>query len=189
MALLTDEDTYRNDPRDAWLRISLRRPSRQALAVLREVATWREMSADRLDLPRTWIMKDNVLTEIALKSPRTKAELGLVRGVPEKFVNRRGGRELLRAVNHALDTDPAEWPRSAGRVQPAKGPRQRRDTPASAAERVLSRARSCARVRRQPRRTDANGGRRLFRDQGSWRLAEGRLRGCSVVANSWGYRR
>ena len=77
---------------------------------MREVATWREMSADRLDLPRTWIMKDNVLTEIALKAPRTKVELGRVRGVPEKFVNRRGGRELLRAVNHALDTDPAEWP-------------------------------------------------------------------------------
>ena len=110
MALLTDKDTYKSEPRDAWLRISFRRPSRQALAVLREVATWREMSADRLDLPRTWIMKDSVLTEIALKAPRTKAELGRVRGVPEKFVNRRGGRELLRAVNHALDSDPAEWP-------------------------------------------------------------------------------
>ena len=110
MAPLTDKDTYRSEPRDAWLRISLRRPSPKALAVLREVATWREMTADRLDLPRTWIMKDSVLTEIALKAPRTKTELRLVRGVPEKFVNRRGGRELLRAISHALRTDPSEWP-------------------------------------------------------------------------------
>ena len=166
----------------------LRRPSRQALAVLREVATWREMSADRLDLPRTWIMKDSVLTEIALKAPRTKAELDLCEAYL-KIRQSSWGKRVAAGSKSRPGYGSRRMARSAGRVQPAKGPRQRRDTPASAAEGVLSRARSCARVRRQPRRIDANGGRRLFRDQGSWRLAEGRLRGCSVVANSRGYRR
>ncbi len=118
MTLLTDEDAYRHDPRDAWLRISIRRPSRKALAVLKEVAAWREITADRRDLPRTWIIKDSVLAEIAHKAPRTRDELGSVNGVPSRMVNRSSGRQLLRAVKRAVDSDPDDWPRFS--EQPAR---------------------------------------------------------------------
>lgn len=110
MAFLTRVDAYSNDPNDAWQRIPMRRPSRQALAVLREIAAWREEIADRRDLPRSWVMKNSTLTEIALGAPRTRDELKLVKGVPERMVNRSSGRRLLEAVIRALDSDPAEWP-------------------------------------------------------------------------------
>ena len=111
MALLTNKDAYRHDPDDAWLRISIRRPSRKALAVLKEVAAWREVTADRRDLPRTWILKDSVLAEIAHKAPRTRSELEQVNGLPQRMVNRSSGRQLLRAVSRAVDSDPDDWPR------------------------------------------------------------------------------
>ena len=110
MTLLAHKDNYIVEPREAWLRIHLRRPTRKALAVLREVATWREMTADRRDLPRTWIMKDSVLAEIALEAPRNRDELGRVKGIPRRMVMRHEGRQLLQAVKHALDSDPAQWP-------------------------------------------------------------------------------
>ena len=110
LAVLVDKSAYQTDPHDAWRRITIRRPSRQALAVLREVAAWRELTADRLDLPRAWIMKDGTLADIALKAPRSKSELRDVRGFPERTVNRRGGREVLGAVKRALQSDPEHWP-------------------------------------------------------------------------------
>ena len=111
MALLTDKEAYRNDPDDAWLRIPIRRPSRMALAILREVAAWREIAADRRDLPRTWVLKDSVLAEIAQKAPRTRSELGRVNGVPARLVSRSWGRQLLQAVSRAVESDPDDWPR------------------------------------------------------------------------------
>ena len=110
MARLVDKDAYRQDPRDVWRRISIRRPTRQSLAVLREVAAWREKTADRRDLPRTWILKDSVLAAIAQKAPRTRGELGLVSGVPARMVDRPSGRQLVAAVKRALKSDPAAWP-------------------------------------------------------------------------------
>ena len=110
MALLTDEDAYRHDPSDAWLRIPIRRPSRKALAVLREVAAWREITADRRDLPRTWILKNSVVAEIAQTAPRTRSELGRVNGVPSRWINRSSGRQLLQAVRRAVESDPDDWP-------------------------------------------------------------------------------
>ncbi len=110
MAALTDQDAYCTDPRDAWRRISIRRPTRQSLAILREVAEWRERIADRKDIPRAWILKDSVVAEIAQKAPHTKAELGLVNGFPARLVERPSGRKVLQLVKQALDLDPAEWP-------------------------------------------------------------------------------
>ena len=110
MALLTDENAYRHDPADAWLRISIRRPTRKDLAVLREVAAWREIAADRRDLPRAWVLKDSVLAEIAQKAPRSRSELANVNGVPARLVNRSWGRQLLKAVRRAVESDPDDWP-------------------------------------------------------------------------------
>ncbi len=115
MAELTDEDAYRTDPRDVWRRISIRRPTRQSLAILREVAEWRERTADRRDIPRAWILRDSVLTEIAQKAPRTTAELGLVNGFPARMVERSSGRKVLQAVTRVLDSDPSEWPEAPER--------------------------------------------------------------------------
>ena len=54
---LEDSSRYVIEPYDAYKRIKIRRPKRKQLAVLREVAAWRERRARERDLPRGWVLK------------------------------------------------------------------------------------------------------------------------------------
>ena len=110
MAALTDPATYAADPRAAYLRIKVRRPSRKTLAILREVAAWREEAAQQRDLPRRWVLRDEPLVEIASHAPRDAAALARVRGLDERLARGRDGQALLAAVRDALATPEAEWP-------------------------------------------------------------------------------
>ncbi len=108
---LADPATYRADPREQYLRV--KRAStldRRSLGVLREVAAWREVEAQRRDLPKRWVIADESLVEIARRRPKTAAELGAIRGVNERVVSRRGGGVLEAvAVGEAVPED--ELPR------------------------------------------------------------------------------
>ena len=110
MEALTDLDSYRTDPRDAYRRVRIRRPSRKALAILREVVAWREEAAQQRNLPRNWVVRDDALVEIATHAPQTEAELSRVRGLRGNAAKGRDGRALLEAVRRALDTPKSEWP-------------------------------------------------------------------------------
>ncbi len=110
MSRLSEESVYRVEPRDAWRRVRLRRPKRRALAVLREVAEWRERSAMRRNLPRAWVMSDGALAEIAHNAPDTAVKLERVRGLHKGFAHRPDGREVLRAVRRVLRQSADEWP-------------------------------------------------------------------------------
>jgi ribonuclease D len=98
MRPLTLEETYRADLDEVWRRVSGRGTlSPKQLAVLREVARWREENARRRNLPRGWIVKDATLVEIARRQPTSLEALGRIRG----FNAREGGRsgkDILRAV-------------------------------------------------------------------------------------------
>ena len=110
MARLEDEGAYRNDPRSAWRKVRMRRPTRRALAILREMAEWREKTAMRRNLPRPWVMKDGALSEIALNAPESPERLARVRDLPRGFSHRRDARDVLDAVKRALALPPDEWP-------------------------------------------------------------------------------
>ena len=71
-------------------------------AAAARLADWREAEAIRRDRPRQWIMRDNVLLDVAYRLPATEAELADIQGVPAKLI-RRVGRELLDAVAKADD--------------------------------------------------------------------------------------
>ena len=73
--VLTDPATYRIDPREMWRRIKVRSGSPRFLAVLRELAAWRETEADRRNLPRGWVLSDKGLTEAAAERPTTREQL------------------------------------------------------------------------------------------------------------------
>lgn len=95
---LADPETYRPDPREQYLRV--KRAStldRRGLAVLREVAAWRESEAQRADLPKRWVIADESLVEIARRRPRTAEQLRAIRGVNERVAGRLG-RSLMAAV-------------------------------------------------------------------------------------------
>ncbi len=70
-AVLTDPATYRVDPREVWQRIRARTRSRRLLGVLRELAAWRELTAQAMNMPRQRVAKDDALLELAANMPVT----------------------------------------------------------------------------------------------------------------------
>lgn len=105
-----DAETYVKDPRRLFMRVSrFRSLQRKGLAILRELAAWRESEAIRRDEPRGRIIADEVLVEIARRAPTKTADLSALRGLNPGEV-RRSGDGLLAAVRAALALPEAEWP-------------------------------------------------------------------------------
>ncbi|MBI4184286.1 MAG: ribonuclease D [Proteobacteria bacterium] len=101
MAQLTDPATYAFDPDQAWRRLKTRSSNRRFLAVLREVAAWREREAQRRDLPRNRVLRDDALMDVAAHAPGTAEELMRARGVGRNFAARDQGASLLAAIARA----------------------------------------------------------------------------------------
>ena len=110
MAVLNEPATYRADPEQAWRRLKPRGASPRLLAVLREVAAWRERTAQRIDIPRQRLLRDEQLLEIASHAPRTTDELGATRGLGRGFAEGWQGRELLEAIEKARNLPDSELP-------------------------------------------------------------------------------
>ncbi|MGV2979110.1 ribonuclease D [Camelimonas sp. ID_303_24] len=106
MAVLTSPATYDTNPDDAWLKLGGRlRKTRDAL-VLRDLAAWREREARSRDVPRSRILKDDALIDIAVNAPRTAEALGQLRSTPNGFERSRAGGEIIAVIKGALDKDP-----------------------------------------------------------------------------------
>lgn len=103
MAVLTSPKTYRVDPETAWTRFKARPKSREEFAVLQAVAGWREREAQTRDVPRSRVLKDDAISEIATRRPRSSEQLAGLRAVPKGFERSRSGTELVALVNQALD--------------------------------------------------------------------------------------
>lgn len=112
MAAYDDPALYEErDPDDQFERVSGRgRLSSAQLAVLRELAAWRENEARRQDRPRGHIVPDDVLSQIARSTPRSSSALRSVRG---RFERERYEEPLLEAVRAGLTLDPRDRPRIA----------------------------------------------------------------------------
>lgn len=102
MATLTDPATYRMDPAESWKRLKPRSASARMLAVLQEVAAWREREAQRIDIPRQRVLRDEAVMEIASHPPRNAADLSQIRGVSRGWADSRAGRELIDVVARAI---------------------------------------------------------------------------------------
>ncbi|MCW3477275.1 ribonuclease D [Limobrevibacterium gyesilva] len=98
MALLADPATYQPDPDSMWERLRPRTNNRRMLAVLRAIAAWREREAQRSNIPRQRMLKDEALLEIAAIAPGTIEELARARGVTRGFADGRMGASLLAAI-------------------------------------------------------------------------------------------
>jgi ribonuclease D len=115
--ILTAISTYENDPHEAWKRIKIRSPRPKSLAVLRELAAWREKAAQKRDVPKPWIMNDDTLAEIAGQAPRTKDALKKIRGVSNDMAEGKTGEYILAAVERALSSPKETWPQPEKRDQ------------------------------------------------------------------------
>jgi ribonuclease D len=111
MAVLTSPDTYRQEPEHAWERLRSRARKPKELGVLIEVAAWREREAQGRDMPRSRILKDEVIGEIATQQPTTPERLAQLRSIPKGFERSRAGEQILEAVKAGLARDPKTLPR------------------------------------------------------------------------------
>jgi ribonuclease D len=110
MAVLNDPGTYRADPELAWRRLKPRGAPPRLLGVLKEVAAWRERTAQRIDIPRQRLLRDEQLLEIASHAPKTIGELAMTRGLGRGFAEGWQGREILEAIEKARQMPEAELP-------------------------------------------------------------------------------
>ena len=110
MAVLTNPATYQMDPRDAWRRIKSRSGNARFLAVLREVAAWREEEAQRRDVPRNRILRDDSLLDIAAHTPKTADALARTRGMPRGFANSKAAGDLIEAIRRGAEAKESELP-------------------------------------------------------------------------------
>ena len=110
MGVLTSPDTYRQEPERAWERFHNRVRKPRELAVLMEVAAWREREAQGRNVPRSRVLKDDALFDIALTGPKTPEALGAMRSIPKGWERSRDGLAVVEAVNAGLARDPRSLP-------------------------------------------------------------------------------
>ncbi len=111
MALLTSPATYEQHPENAWERFRNRVRKPRDLAVLMEIAAWREAEAQARDVPRSRVLKDDVLIELVLAAPKTDESLGNLRAFPRGMERSRAGAGILAAVTRGLARDPKTLPK------------------------------------------------------------------------------
>jgi ribonuclease D len=112
MEILTSPDTYRAEPERAWERLKTRVRKPREIAVLMEIAAWREREAQTRDVPRGRILKDDALGEIATHAPTTPEKLANLRSLPKGFERSKWGQDVIAAVKHGLERDPKTVPRA-----------------------------------------------------------------------------
>jgi ribonuclease D len=121
MKLLTSPGTYRFEPEHAWERLKTRVRKPKELAVLIEVAAWREREAQERDVPRGRVLKDDVIGDIAIQAPTSIERLAALRSLPRGFERSKWGDAIVEAVRRGLARDPKTLPRLERPKPPLNG--------------------------------------------------------------------
>lgn len=121
MAILESPETYDMHPDDAWLRLRSRLRKPQELAVLKFVAAWREREARSRNVPRSRVLKDDAIFEIAQQQPKDTEALGRLRTIPKGWERSSAGTAILEAVNAALALPKADMPHAVKHTHVPEG--------------------------------------------------------------------
>jgi ribonuclease D len=111
MEVLTSPRTYDFHPERAWERLKTRVRKPKELAVLIEVAAWREQEAQSRDVPRGRILKDDVVGDVATHAPTSLDKLANLRSLPKGFDRSKWGSDIVAAVQRGLARDVATLPK------------------------------------------------------------------------------
>ena len=120
MAALAEPATYRPDPETIWERLRPRTSNRRMLAALRAAASWREREAQRINIPRQRLVRDESLLEIAATVPDSPAALARIRGVTRGFAEGATGLGLLAALAEAASLPEESLPERTGQREGPK---------------------------------------------------------------------
>lgn len=111
LAILTDPETYTVRPEEAWERIKTRTSSGRFLAIVKELARFREDYAQKNNVPRSRVMKDDALLELASTRPTNFEELGRSRLLQREGRKTEIAEGILAAVKAGLEMRPDDMPR------------------------------------------------------------------------------
>ena len=111
MEVLTSPKTYDFHPERAWERLKSRVRKPKDLAVLMEVAAWREQEAQSRDVPRSRVLKDDAVGDIATHAPTSLERLATLRSLPKGFEKSKWGADIVAAVQRGLARDPHTLPK------------------------------------------------------------------------------
>ncbi len=111
MEVLTSPRTYDFHPERAWERLKTRVRKPKDLAILMEVAAWREQEAQSRNIPRSRVLKDDAVGDIAIHAPSSPERLATLRSLPKGFEKSRWGADIVAAVERGLARDPRTLPK------------------------------------------------------------------------------
>ena len=123
MRVLEDPATYNLDPKDAWRRLKIKGAGRHNLGVLIEVAAWREREAQRHDVPRNRILKDDAIRELVNQKPGSQEALKKLRLVPKSLATSSRGNDLIDAIRRGKEAPKSSLPK----LDLGKGPQPKND--------------------------------------------------------------
>ncbi|WP_274424048.1 ribonuclease D [Chelativorans sp. YIM 93263] len=121
MNVLTAQETYDPHPDDAWKRLKLRVRKPIELAVLQNVAAWRERQARERNVPRGRVLKDDAIYEIAQQQPRDNEALGRLRSIGKGWERSASADGLVEAVEAAFSIPKDKLPRLPKAQHPPEG--------------------------------------------------------------------
>ncbi len=103
---LVDPELYQSDPENAWLKIrGKNKLTGKQLSIVQTISIWREQTARHENRPRNWLMRDDMMIELAKLQPDSLESLTAIRGMPEKIVY-RFGKTIIQLVNEAKQRPP-----------------------------------------------------------------------------------
>ncbi|WP_090740038.1 ribonuclease D [Paracoccus tibetensis] len=111
LAVLTDPETYITRPDEAWLKVRTRTNSPRFLAILRELARFREAYAQERDIPRSRVFKDDAMVELASTKPLTEADLGRSRLLLREARKGEIANGILAAVKAGIEAKDLPQPK------------------------------------------------------------------------------
>jgi ribonuclease D len=112
MNILESRDTYELHPDDAWLRLKSRLRKPTELSILKFVAAWREREARSRNVPRSRVLKDDAIFEIAQQQPKDSEALSRLRTIPKGWERSSSGTAIIETVNAALALPKTEMPQA-----------------------------------------------------------------------------
>ncbi|MEM9838793.1 MAG: ribonuclease D [Pseudomonadota bacterium] len=110
MEALMNRSLYEVDPKEAWRRLKMRNPKARELGPIVSLAEWREEEAQRKDVPRARVLKDDALFELARAQPKSQADLAKLRSIPQGFEKSASARGMLDAVARGMDLSREDLP-------------------------------------------------------------------------------
>jgi ribonuclease D len=111
LSILTDPATYTVHPDEAWQRVKTRTTSGRFLAIVKALARFREEYAQKQNVPRSRVMKDDALLELASTRPTTSEELGRSRLLLREGRKPEIADGILAAIKAGMEMKPEDMPK------------------------------------------------------------------------------